>query len=341
MNDGRALETVGPWGWLKSGVGYHLDNVGSWLIEHAPSIGRIYASALTPLPPKVAARPGWKFGEEYYDQRRWMACRRGALWETARRKGLTVPLTVPWHGGTMIEVTLGNDNSLCLYVCGSFEPNEFAFLDRMLKPGMTFVDVGANDGYFAIFAGQKVGAEGRVVAIEPSSRERAHLFRNMRLNSELNVTIMPVALGAAPGFVELKLADGRHAGHNSLGKFMHADVVSANAEQVEMMTLDGVVEQLSLQRVDVAKIDVEGAEDQVIAGGLETLRRWRPILLLEVHDGGTGGSWTACRSLLELLKRDLRYDIHVFSLETGEPVPWRPGQPLSPNIVAIPAGTQG
>ena len=52
---------------------------------------------------------------------------------------------------------LGNDNSLCLYVCGSFEPNEFAFLDKVLKPGMVFVDVGANDGYYTLFAAQRVG----------------------------------------------------------------------------------------------------------------------------------------------------------------------------------------
>ena len=43
---------------------------------------------------------------------------------------------------------------------GSFEPNEFAFLDRALKPGMVFVDVGANDGYFTTFAACKVGSAG-------------------------------------------------------------------------------------------------------------------------------------------------------------------------------------
>ena len=47
-----------------------------------------------------------------------------------RAQDLAVPLTVRWHRGTTVDVTLGNDNSLCLYVCGSFEPNEFAFLDR-------------------------------------------------------------------------------------------------------------------------------------------------------------------------------------------------------------------
>jgi hypothetical protein len=81
-----------------------------------------------------------------------LACRRGALWEEAAERNIVIPLTLPWHGKTIVNVTLGNDNSLCLYVCGSFEPNEFAFLDQVLEPGMVFFDVGANDGYFTLFA---------------------------------------------------------------------------------------------------------------------------------------------------------------------------------------------
>ena len=117
-------------------MGYHLDNLGRWLIVNAPAIGSTYAACLAPGVPRLRPRPGWVFAEEYYDQRRWLACRRGALWEAAREKDLAVPITVRWHSGTTVDLTLGNDNSLCLYVCGSFEPNEFAFLDRVLKPGM-------------------------------------------------------------------------------------------------------------------------------------------------------------------------------------------------------------
>ena len=116
-----------------------------------------------------------------------------ALWEAARETGFKVPLSVRWHSGTTVNVTLGNDNSLCLYVCGSFEPNEFAFLDRALTPGMTFVDVGANDGYYTLFAARKVGPGGRVIAIEPSSRERAHLRRNLERNSIANVSVVPIS----------------------------------------------------------------------------------------------------------------------------------------------------
>jgi FkbM family methyltransferase len=341
MNEARALPVVGPWGWLTSGLGYHLDNLGSWLIEHAPRVGTAYAAMLKPRAPVVAPRPGWRFGQEYYDQRQWLACRRGALWETARRKGLTVPLNVAWHCGTQVEITLGNDNSLCLYVCGSFEPNEFAFLDRVLKSGMTFVDVGANDGYFAFFAACKVGPTGRVVAIEPSSRERAHLFRNMRLNGKLEISVLPVALGAAPGHVELKLADGAHAGHNTLGQFVHADVISATTERVEMRTLDSLVQSLNLDRVDVIKIDVEGGEGGVIGGGAATLARWHPVLVLEINDPALRVQGHSAESLIGRLRSEFGYEIMVWPLGGGLPVRWSPGQPMSENIAAIPQNRVG
>ena len=138
---------------VASGVGYHLDNFGRWLIGQFATDGGAYAALLAPgePQPRAAAAAGTS-PQEYYEQRRWLACRRGALWEAARGQASQVPLTVRWYRGTTVDVTLGNDNSLCLYVCGSFEPNEFAFLDKVLRPGMVFVDVGANDGYYTLFA---------------------------------------------------------------------------------------------------------------------------------------------------------------------------------------------
>ena len=336
MNEGRSLEVTGPWGWLSSGVGYHLDNLGSWLIERAPVLGIAYASMLKPRPPTLALRPGWKFAEEYYDQRQWLACRRGALWEAARRKGLIVPLTVPWHAGANVEVTLGNDNSLCLYVCGSFEPNEFAFLGRVLQPGYVFVDVGANDGYFTVFAAKRVGRYGRVLAVEPSTRERAHLSRNLELNAISNVTVITAALGAAAGFVELKLADGRHAGHNTLGDFAHEDVVSASSERVEMQTLDSVAERLGLTRIDAIKIDVEGGEGGVIAGAGKIISTCRPVLLLEINDRALRVQGHSAELLIARLQSEFGYEILVWAPGMGRPSVWAAGQPMSENIVAVP-----
>ncbi|MDP2330679.1 MAG: FkbM family methyltransferase [Reyranella sp.] len=329
----RPISAASAWAWICSGAGYHLDNFGRWLLVRAPKIGAAYAAWWTPAAPKLGPRPGWAFAEEFYDRRQWLACRRGALWETARDNDLEVPLTVKWLAGTTVDVTLGNDNSLCLYVCGSFEPNEFNFLDGLLKPGMVFVDVGANDGYYTLFAARRVGPEGRVVSVEPSSRERAHLERNLARNGIANVAIVPAALGAAAGHADLRLAHGVHTGHNTLGSFAHDDVVPARVERVPLETLDAVVARLGLQRIDVVKIDVEGGEANVIAGARHVLTNMRPVLMMEMSDGALRAQGSSEAALLETLRGEFRYEILILSQTTGLARRWVEGEPLSANIV--------
>ena len=322
-------------------MGYHLDNFGRWLIVRVPRLGAAYAALWTPGPPKLGPRPGWGFAEEFYDQRQWLACRRGALWEAARDNDLVVPLSVPWLDGTTVDVTLGNDNSLCLYVCGSFEPNEFNFLDRMLKPGMVFVDVGANDGYYTLFAARRVGPAGRVVSVEPSSRERGHLEHNLGRNDLGNVTVVPSALGAAAGTADLHLAHGVHTGHNTLGSFAHDDVVPASVERVPLETLDTVVARLGLPRIDVIKIDVEGGEANVIAGARSVLTEMRPLLMMEINDGALRAQGSSEASLLATLQGELGYEVLVFSERSGLAERPMDGVPLSANIIAVPQERTG
>ncbi|MCA0301846.1 MAG: FkbM family methyltransferase [Proteobacteria bacterium] len=316
-------------------AGDRLDRLGRWLLVNAPVLGRLYAGLLTGRCGEPRLYPGWSFGYEYYIQRRWRALRRGALWEFAQERGLEVPLVVPWHGGTRVEVTLGNDMSLCLFVAGSFEPNEFAFLDRVLKPGMTFVDVGANEGLFTLFAARRVGAAGRVVAAEPSSRERRRLESNLARNRIANVTVVPHAIGDSPGSARLQIATGVHAGHNTLGAFTYADVNAVDFEDVPVETLDALAARLPIERVDVVKIDVEGAELKVLQGAADLLRRTRPILLIEANEGALQGQGASSAEVVALLE-SLGFAIHVFSDRTGEVEPRAAGAPLSANIVAMP-----
>jgi FkbM family methyltransferase len=333
----RSIAKFGAWNQIASGVGYHLDNFGRWLITNVPNIGRAYASLLAPAGPRIGYRPGWRFAEEYYDQRRWLACRRGALWEAASRDDVVMPLVLPWYGGTTVDVILGNDNSLCLYVCGSFEPNEFAFLDEILKPGMVFVDAGANDGYYTLFAASKVGPAGRVVAIEPSSRERVNLRRNMQRNNFENIWIVTEALGAASGEADLRLAHDKHSGHNTLGRFAHDDVTAARPERVTVETLDAITTRLALPRIDFIKIDVEGAEANVIAGGSATLKAMQPIMLMELSDRALRAQGHSAEELLATLRESFGYQILSFSEKTGRVEVCAEGVPLSSNIVAAPA----
>lgn len=332
----RSSSKSRTWEAISSGVGYYLDNVGRWLIGRAPAFGTAYAALLAPGVPKLGCRPGWRFGEEYYDQRLWLACRRGALWEAAVKSAVPLPLTLPWHDGTMLDVKLGNDNSLCLYVCGSFEPNEFAFVDRFLRSGMVFVDAGANDGYYTVFAARRVGSAGKVISVEPSSRERANLQRNLDRNGLRNVQVVTSALGAAPGTVDLQLAQGIHSGHNTMGAFANEGVVAESTERVRVETLDAVVANLGITCVDLIKIDVEGAEGNVLAGGRHVLTAMRPLILLEIHDRALLAQGTSADDLLSTLRSDLDYEIWVFSAKTGMLERLVDGTPPSSNVVAAP-----
>lgn len=333
---GRSASRFGAWDLISSGVGYHLDNIGRWLISRAPAAAAVYAAFLAPGVPSPRPRPGWRFAEEYYDRRLWLACRRGALWEAAKKHAAAMPLRLSWYDGTMVDVTLGNDNSLCLYVCGSFEPNEFAFLHGFLKPGMVFIDVGANDGYYTLFAARRIGRAGKVIAVEPSTRERINLRRNLVHNGLDNVHVVPAALGAVPGDANLHLAQGVHSGHNTLGKFAHEDVKAANLERVTVKTLDAVAVDLDLERIDFVKIDVEGAEASVIAGARAVLSSMRPVMLLEINDGALCAQGIGADALLASLRVEFGYEILVFSPTTGLLEPLSDGTALSANIVAAP-----
>ena len=336
MPDGlRPSKTANVWEMVASGLGYHLDNFGRWLLASSPRMGRAYATLLAPAAPQPRTQPNWRFACEYYEQRRWLACRRGALWEAARGR-LSVPLTLNWYNGTTVDVLLGNDNSLCLYVCGSFEPNEFAFLDRVLKPGMVFVDVGANDGYYTLFAAQRVGPSGRVVAVEPSTRERMNLRRNIARNRLDHVTVVPVALGAASGTADLRLAQGVHSGHNTLGHFANDGVQAEWVEQVDMRTVDEMAAELGLTHIDIMKIDVEGAEASVIAGARNVLTAARPLIMLEISDKALRGQGSDAQRLIATFRDELDYEIGVFSSRTGKIDLLAAGQELSLNVVALP-----
>ncbi len=322
--------------WLAHRLAVRLDRLGPWLLLKAPLLGRLYARALRGPAPRLGVVPGWRFALEYYVTYPWWTMRRGALWRYALENQLDVPVVVPWLAGTRVRVTLGNDMSLCLYVCGAFEPNEFAFLDRVLLPGMTVVDVGANEGLYTLFAARRVGPAGRVIAVEPSSRERTLLEANLARNRLRNVTVVPHALADAAGVAELQIAPRQHGGHNTLGQFVYEGDTAVAREKVTVETLDDLVARLGLDRVDMVKIDVEGAELKFLSGGRTLLSQQRPTLLIEANEEALKRQSASTHALVYLLQ-SLDYQIHVFN-ESGTTEPWAPGQALSENIVALVRG---
>ena len=152
-----------------------------------------------------------------------------------------------------------------------------------------------------------------MIAVEPSSRERINLQRNVEANRLTNVTVVPLALGAAAGTANLRLAKGTHSGHNTLGNFAHDGVQMDSFEEVKVDALDAVATRLGLSRVDFIKVDVEGAEASVIDGAKDVLCRMRPTLLLEINEMALQAQQRSAESLFGTLRNEFDYEILIFS----------------------------
>ncbi|WP_342641119.1 FkbM family methyltransferase [Rhodoligotrophos ferricapiens] len=169
---------------------------------------------------------------------------------------------------------------------------ELHYLNMFVRPGDVFIDVGANIGLFTLKAA-KVAS--KVISVEPGSEAGSQLKANVALNGYSNVTIVPKALADKAGSATLH--------HVPLGddpqafSLLSGDTAEAG-ETVETTTLDLLVKDLGLARVDVVKMDVEGAEELVIAGAQETLTRDHPTVIFEANcptllerGGRNDGAW--------------------------------------------------
>jgi len=217
---------------------------------------------------------------------------------------------LPWLEGLELETRLGTDLSRCLLLGGNYEPNEFAWLGSVLARGMTVLDVGANEGLYALFAARRVGPAGHVVAIEPSGREFQILQENLALNGLVNVTAVRAAASDREGPTRLRIAEAEHAGQSSLGPFAYP-IAQAGEETVPLRRIDELAETLGLDRVQLMKVDVEGAEVAVLRGARDLLARDRPALLLEVVEAALQGQGSSRAELARLLE-GLGYRPFVF-----------------------------
>ncbi len=274
--------------------------------------------------------PGWYFGIEEEPEPRGKVKFRLQIWDYFNRYRLQRPIIMDWYNGTRTYVYIGNDTSRCLYVGGSIDPNEFAFLNRVLEPGMVFIDVGANEGLYTLFAAPRVGS---VLAIEPSSREFERLRANIELNRLTNVNAVKVALSDQPGEATLFVGGYEHEGQNTLGEFSYVGVELGYKEKVELKRLDDLVEQEGLKSVDVIKLDLEGAEFSVLSGAMKTMAAFRPLMLIELSDDALKRQGSSAAELISLLQ-SLGYEIFSFEETSGKPVKAVEYLKLSNNIVA-------
>jgi len=139
------------------------------------------------------------------------------------------------------------------------EPGTGDVLRRLIQPGMTVADVGANIGLLTLLMAWATGPGGKVIAFEPEAIPRSNLEKMKHLNGLSWVEVRDQAVGEKAGRLTFHVSD--IIGHSSLYALPEAE--EARTVEVEVVRLDDVA---PAKRVDVVKIDVEGAELDVLAG---------------------------------------------------------------------------
>lgn len=173
--------------------------------------------------------------------------------------------------------------------------SELAGLHHVVRPGGVCLDIGAAFGIYTAVLSRLVGETGEVHSVEPLTFAHRAASALLRPRRGPNIRRHALAFGAAPGrgVVRVPFRDSAAVTGRS---FLHTDGSDLGAnrefdEHVDVVvptdTLDNFCSSLHLNRLDFIKADVEGAELMVLRGGEETIKRWRPALLLEVEDRHT------------------------------------------------------
>jgi FkbM family methyltransferase len=165
---------------------------------------------------------------------------------------------------------------------GVYDPATLALLYRLLRPGDTFVDIGANEGFFTVVASRIVGASGRVLAVEPQKRLEAVLSRNLALNGCANVTVVQAAISDHSGTSMLHLTPDMNNAASGLAAPTRYRLAT---QPTPLLTLSELLARAP-GTAPLVKMDIESFEHEAIHGG-ESLFRAGAVraLILELHYG--------------------------------------------------------
>ncbi len=230
-----------------------------------------------------------------------------------------------------------------IYYRGIYEEGLVHALTHLLRPGMGFVDVGANIGMYSIIAAHLVGHAGQVLAVEPQQQPAALLRDNVRNNGLPNVLVLPIAAARTDGTAVLHQVSRSNDGQATL-QVLPNEPTFGEGEPVQCRTLAGVLAEHDMKREYGVKIDVEGAELDVLLG-LDTYLQTNPpaFILIEVIDHHLRRFGATAPDVFTYLWR-CGYNIHCHhrgSWHRLESVAEHRRFGNTPDILAIAPGTRG
>ncbi|MCW1912689.1 FkbM family methyltransferase [Luteolibacter sp. GHJ8] len=151
----------------------------------------------------------------------------------------------------------------------------------LLGAGDVFVDVGANVGVYTLHAARRVGPSGKVFFFEPTTETYERTCENVKLNGFSNIKGFQKAVAAAEGTVDFMVCESNNSNYIGSGLLSQEERESVEVRTVPVDTVDALAARENLDRVDLIKIDAEGAETLVMKGAAGILGKSRPSVLFE------------------------------------------------------------
>lgn len=220
-------------------------------------------------------------------------------------------LAGPLRGARFILGSFAGDGGGASVFFNLSEQEQLSAFAGVLKPGYCVLDIGANVGFYSVLAAKKIAPNGRVFAFEPVRRNADFLRRHIAINGADNILVIESACGRESG--ETVFFSGPNAAMGSLCP------VGGSSFRVEVVSIDDFVESRNIQP-DVMKIDVEGAEYDVICGAEKTIGQFRPVIFLSTHSAELRRNCLERLSEMKYAYRPLTAgdDPHEFVLIHGE-----------------------
>lgn len=227
---------------------------------------------------------------------------RGRRWTVVN--DAEAPRCITWDGRLLYVDPRDEQVGARLAAGVAHEPHVERALRERLREGDVMLDVGANIGVFSLLAAARVGARGRVIAVEPLARNRVLLARSAQANGFGNVTTVAAAASDRAGSVELRThpTTSNSAMPAAAGPRLRA--AGGATVRVPTVALDDTL--ADLDRLDLVKVDVVGMEPLALRGLERALKRFRPVLISEFHP------WAIARAAASAPLDHLRWLLRLY-----------------------------
>lgn len=212
-----------------------------------------------------------------------------------------------------IRLKLDIHDYLAHFIYFGFEDPSHATLMNLIKKDDVILDIGTNYGTTILQFAKQTGNRGQVYGFEPDFINFSVCMENIKLNSFANLQVENIGLGSKEGSFFLVVDNESNRGMNRIGN----NSKGKNSHEVKIIRLDDWVNQKGIEIINLIKIDVEGFEMEVLRGGEQSLRKYHPLLFIELDDTNLVQQNSSAKELVEFLNQ-LNYTI--YHSETGKQI---------------------